>query len=337
MTLDPFIESSKFERTTSTLTPQFRSHSLPLIIRIMRMLDDGYYPARIAGLLGKTRSHIHYYIKKLEKAAFIEKQESLKTIKKGLYVRKSRGALTLYHITQAGTNFIAGIERGALGRVVRLHNCYFKYPILRGAVKLIDWRKVELNNWTQLIGLELGLKVRKNPKSVEVIAPVVEGRNPYRLLLEAKEQADVLAGHLEQKFGMVLGRGKLSRKTHFGIYDPVANELTKYMEFSGARGKMDQSETYGELDLFSPEAAEEYLVMPAKISHLESDISDVKASMQIFGAGMREHMKLIANVEKLVVELREVVRVLSGKKELLKNTVLEKKVQSSLTDFADSH
>lgn len=93
----------------------------------------------------------------------------------------------------------------------RLHNVFFKYPILEAPKVEIVWRKVELANWTQLIGTELGLRVRKNTDSIEVVAPVVEGRDPYELLFKAREEADFLAAYLERKFGMVF-RARFSFK-----------------------------------------------------------------------------------------------------------------------------
>ena len=289
---------------------KFSRSSLTLVRRIMKMLEAGYYPARIARILGKHRSHIHYYLKRLENMGYIEKEESLERLKPGLYVKRVRGIITLYRITQAGSNFLAGIERRAVGRRLRLHNAYFKYRIVRQPTGKIAWRKVELTNWTQLIGLELGLKVRKNPGSIEVIAPVVEGRDPYELLFRARDEADCLATHLEQKFGMVLGRGKLSRKAHWGVYDPVAGVYSKFFQLSDDVAKIDESEGFSEIDWLSPEAAKDYLIMPMRVQRLEQDVKDIKEGQRLFSEGMLEHMKMIQEVRELARETRELVKAL---------------------------
>jgi hypothetical protein len=50
--------------------------------------------------------------------------------------------------------------------VFRLHRCFFKYPILReGVYPAGDFRRVEMVNWTALLGLEQGVKVRHTSRS----------------------------------------------------------------------------------------------------------------------------------------------------------------------------
>ena len=49
---------------------------------------------------------------------------------------------------------------------MRLHNVVVKYPILKQPGIEIDWRKVELQNWSQPIGREAGLTVRRNSDSL---------------------------------------------------------------------------------------------------------------------------------------------------------------------------
>lgn len=331
MVLDDYFDGSKFEPESRTFrAPHYRESTLPLVRRLMKMLDAGYYPARIAELLGKSKGTIAYHIKKLLECGFIEKTESLEHLKDGLYVKRFRGVITLYKVTHLGSNFLAGIERRIRGRVLRLHNAYFKYPILRQPRVPVVWRKVELTNWTQLLGRELGLRVRKNPGSIEVIASVVEGKDPYRMLFRAREEADSVAKHLEGKFGMVLGRSSLSRRPHFGIYDPVANEFSKFFELSDDVGKIDESEGYGEVDLYSPETAKEYLLMPLRVRELEKDMTEIKDGQRLFSEGMVEHMKMIKEVRALVEELRNVVPGLAKRNKLRARRTEQKK---TLNDF----
>jgi len=287
------------------MSSNFELRNLTLVRRIMKMLDAGYYPAYIARILGRSKSLIHYYVKKLEKRGFIEKRESLPILQlDGSYAKKNRGLITVYRVTQAGSNFLDRIERMAVGRVLRLHNVFFKYPILEQPKKKIKWRKVQLVNWTQLVGTELGMTVRKNSdSSIEITVRVIEGRNPWELLFKAREQADFLAGYLEQKFDMKLGRPHLSRKPHFGVYDPVARIFSRFFEFSTEDAKIDESEGCGEIDWLTPFTAADYLNMPSKVRKIEKDIGEMKEGMRLFSEGMLEHMKLIR-------ELRDLVKVL---------------------------
>lgn len=302
---------------------RFYAKTLPLIVRILKMIEAGYYPAKIADMLGRSRSGIHYHIKKLAEAGYLEPLESLTPLLRldtmepwdKQITKKMKGAIKLYRLTQAGSNFLAGIERKARGRVVRLHNLYVKYPIVRQPSKRIKWRRVEMTNWTQLLGRELGLTVRKNPRSVEVITSVSEGTDPWKMLFQARAEADNLAAHLEQKFDMELGRGELSRKPHFGVYDPVAAQFSKHFLLSDDVGKIDESEGFGEKDYFSPDAAKDQLLLPSNVSALRRDMDDVRASQQMvldemkeFRLGVAEHMRLIRELQTTTMEGRELVK-----------------------------
>jgi hypothetical protein len=173
-----------------------------------------------------------------------------------------------------------------------LHNVVFKYGILSGPVRVVDWgRVVRLRNWGQLVGSELGLTVRKNPDSVEVFCRVLEGDNPYELLFRAREEADRLAGYLEQKFGMVLGRGVLSRKPHFGVYDALAGKFSENFQLSDDVAKIDESEGYGEIDWHDPEAAKNYLLMPMNVERLSNEVKELNVRLQSLEAGLTTIMQ----------------------------------------------
>ena len=170
------------------------------------------------------------------------------------------------------------------------------FPIIVQPEVEIDWRKVKPYNWGQLIGRELGLTVRKNPDSVEVFTSVLYGDNPYELLFKSRDEADNLASHLEHKFRMKLGRPRLSRKPHFGVYDALASKWSKNFQLDTECGKIDKSMGFGEIDWTDPVSAANYLKMPDRLERIEK-------SMETFAKGMEEHMALIQ-------ELRDLVRVL---------------------------
>ena len=257
------------------MSQKFRRQTLTLLRLILKLLDEGYYPAKIARIVGRKKQTIHYHIKRLLKFGYIRLQ--------------CRDAITVYEVTQAGKKFLDEVERGCLvGRVLRLHNVVFKYPVLREPVRRVDWRRVELRNWGQLVGRELGLTVRKNPSSVEIFCGVLDGDNPFELLFKAREEADRLAGYLEEKFGMVLGRGRLSRKPHFGVYDPVAAKCGRFFELTDDLGKFDESEGYGEIDWFDPEAAKNYLLLPNTVSRIQKDVDSLRLELNALNAELQE-------------------------------------------------
>jgi hypothetical protein len=276
------------------LCSKFKQGSLNTAIVILRFLRDGLYPAEIARRLGKSRSFVHYYTDKMEELCLIEKQT-------GVVTESDRSGSFIIHylLTNNGSTFLEEMENGIFHRQVRLHNCYWLYPIVEQPKSRIDWRKVELQNWHQLIGRELGLTVRKNPDSLEIVSGIVYGSNPYELLFKSRDEADKLALHLERKFRMKLGRPSMSRKPHFGIYDPLASKWSEHLQLDTECGKIDRSLGYGEIDWTDPVSAQNYLCMPNRLERIER-------SMEVFASGMHEHMLLIR-------ELREVVQALKDK------------------------
>ena len=149
-----------------------------------------------------------------------------------------------------------------------------------------------------MIGRELGLTVRKNPNSVEILTSVLYGNNPYELLFKSRDEANIVAYHLEQKFHMVLGRPKLSRKPHFGVYAPVVGKWSENFQLDTEFGKIDQSKGYGEIDWTDPVSAANFLRMPNRLKRIEN-------SLETFAKGMDQHMLLIAELRDLVNALKD--------------------------------
>jgi hypothetical protein len=238
-----------------------------------------------------SRQHVHYYLKKLEKA--------------GLVKRVGPRWPAFYETTETCKKFLTGCEGLKPSFVFRLHNCVFKYPILEKPVQPVDWRRVEKMNWSALIGSELGLTVEQTTRHVIVYCDAVEGRDPSELLLLAKDAADRVAAHLRLKYGIRLGEGSLARKVHLGVYDPVAALVSHYWQVSDDVAKVDESEGFGEIDWLSVEAAKDYLLMP----------QNVKRLIQIqenFANAMNEHLKLIEALQALTQKMDKVVEKLSS-------------------------
>ena len=61
------------------------------ILPILRYLEAGNYPAKIARMLGFSKPHVFYYIRKLEQA--------------GLVHRQKRSNIVIYTVTQRGKKF----------------------------------------------------------------------------------------------------------------------------------------------------------------------------------------------------------------------------------------
>lgn len=253
------------------------------LVPILKYIHAGNYPAKIARVLGLSRQHVHYYIKKMRKA--------------GLIKRSRVKWPAFYSLTPRGKKVLTRCERLAPGFLFRLHNVVFRYPLLACDCELAGWVRVQKRNWAASFGKVLGVRVEKTTRHILVYCDVVEGYGPDELLLRAKDQADRVAVALQVKYGMKVGLGKLCRKPHFGVYDPVAALMSKYVQLSDDVAKIDESETYGEIDWLSERAAKDYLLMPG-------NVRGILAALNEFAQGMRDHRAMIKEIRELVEELR---------------------------------
>jgi len=261
---------------------KFERSSLTLVRDVLRYVDAGNYPAKIARFLGKPRSHIHYYLRSLQHAGYIRKE-----------TKQAKGKPVFYMLTENAKKLLDRLENSAVpSRTLRLHNFVVKYPVLEGPRVTVDWRRVELQNWDQFVGSACGLSCRKNTDSLEVFADVIEGPDPSELVYRAGRECDCVARYLESKFQMRLGLGSPSRKPHFSVYDPFAEKFTENMEFTDpSLAKMDRSPpSPGEIDFFSPDAARSYLVMmatgPARLSQIERQLETLVKGQATFDQRM---------------------------------------------------
>ncbi|MCW4003611.1 MAG: hypothetical protein NWE95_06850 [Candidatus Bathyarchaeota archaeon] len=292
MAEEPVGRSQNFAFSKSKVKFDFntvRSRVLP----ILKGIEVKMYPAKIGRTRGWSKQHVAYYVGKLEKA--------------GLIRRLKRSSFVDYELTERGQNFLVSCE-GVLfsSGIFRLHRCFFKFPILReGVYPLGDFRRVEMQNWTALLGLEQGVKVRHTATSWIVHVETLYGRSPGELVTLAKNLADRVAKGLSSKYGCVLGEGQINKRHELGIDDPVANLLNRYFTVSTPKRVIDDSlgEDEGELDHLGRDAAVEYLLMPERLKKLEGQMGNVLYDLEKIAGS-------IAKLDKMGYDLAKVAEVL---------------------------
>jgi len=242
------------------------------------LLRDGSYPTQAGRMVGWSRSHTFYYVKRLVKLGYLKRQV--------------RDAATFYTLTQRCSNFLTGSEARGLPRVVRLHNFCAKYPIVAEPRVPVDWGRVQqMRNWEKVLGTVFGLTVERTTRHVLVYADVVEGGNPWELVYLAWRETDRLASYLEESWKMRLGRPSLKDpKLHFAVYDPVASRIVKdYRVTLDGVAEVDQSPpSPGEVDWFSPESAEDYLLMGARMRTVEQRTARMETNLEAVASSLRE-------------------------------------------------
>ena len=240
-----------------------------------------------------------YYLHKLQKA--------------GLVRRKKRSAAVFYELTRLGQNFLTSCEGVVFGSgVFRLHRCFVKFRVLReGVYPRGDFRRVEMVNWTALLGLMYGVRVRHTSRHWIVHVEALFGGHPGELFVLAKNLADRVAKGLMLKYGCVLGEGRVGRGYELAVDDPVAKLLSRYFTVSTSKRKMDHSpgELEGEIDHLSRDAAIEYLLMPERVKKLEGQITALSTQVE----------DLQCDVHQLVQVLKEALTPKENHASLLKN------------------
>ena len=257
MAVDMAPRSKVFLRSKSKVKFDFTTVRTR-VIPILKRVEVGDYPSKIGRIHGWSKQHVAYYIKKLQKA--------------GLVHRKLRSHVVFYELTDKGKNFLVSCEGVVFGSgVYRLHKCQVRFGIVSEGLLPIDFRRVEMTNWTALLGLEQGVNVRRTSRSWIVHIETLYGKHPGELFTLAKNLADRVARSLMSKYGCRLTEGEVCKGYELAVDDPVAQLLSPYFTVSTGKRKMDHSpgEDEGEIDHLSRDAAVEYLLMPERIKALE--------------------------------------------------------------------
>jgi predicted transcriptional regulator len=280
------------------------------VIPILKGIEVQMYPAKIGRVRGWSKQHVDYYVKKLEKA--------------GLIRRLKRSNFVDYELTERGQNFLISCE-GVLfsSGVFRLHRCFFKFPVLReGVYPSSDFKRIEMQNWTALLGLEQGVKVRHTTTSWIVHVETLYGRSPGELVTTAKTLADRVAKGLMSKYGCVLGDGKINKRHELGVDDPVANLLNRYFTVSTPKRVIDDSpgEDEGELDHLGRDAAVEYLLMPERVKKLEGQFDNVLCDLERISGSLTRLEKMGCDLGRVADILGKIVNS-EGTQDVAKGSV----------------
>lgn len=288
--------------------------------KILELLHERNYAAKIARLLGLSGRKVHYWVKKAQQLGLIQLDK--------------KDVAHFYRLSQKGREYLdyktlRGSDKDVFSRVFRLHNFGMKYRVLEGPKVVVDWRKVELQNWDKLVGSVLGVTVELTTKHLVIHADTVRGRDPWKLLFMCYRECERVANYVEQSMGMRLEVGELLRKPHWGIEDEGANVLSQFMEITDGVAKIDESEGHGEIDWFSPDAAKNYLltftVLPNMMRRQQVDINEVKEVLTLFGKELKTHLSVMRGIDKSVKSLDKSVANLQKGTEELRETIRDLK------------
>lgn len=172
--------------------------------------------------------------------------------------------------------------------VFRLHRCFFKFAVLREEMYPSgDFKRVEMQNWSALLGLEQGVKVRHTTMSWIVHVEVIRGRTPVEVTNLALNLAGRVRNALCSKYGCVLGEGKIVAG-EMAHEDPVASLFGRFFTVRTDNRKIDHSWGPGELEHTQRDAVIEYLQMPEKVKNIEVEVAALRSDIGLLTSTLRQ-------------------------------------------------
>jgi DNA-binding MarR family transcriptional regulator len=252
-------------QTMRSRSSKFYPRSLTLLVSILELIKQGTIASDIAKQLNMKKSHVSYYFTKARNLGYLKKV--------------TRDAFTLIELTQAGKNLLDQYTQNNISiPVCRLENIQFKAKVLQMPTIPVDWKKIEMHNWTQYTSQIDGVHVRLNDGSVPslVFLPSpVEGDDPFQLYTVMVIACVNVMLELNDKFGLRVGPLELGSRGEWLVYDPVAKSFCKntghgQVTYDGI-GKVNASPPrhIGEFEFHDPRALLDYLEMPKRLQNIE--------------------------------------------------------------------
>jgi hypothetical protein len=236
------------------------------------MIEQDNIASQIAEKLNRDKQLISYHINRLKKFGYV------KEIMRDVYKR--------LEITQAGKNFL---DQYTISRsnhnepICRLENIRFKAAIYKmPPPESLDWKKIELNNWSQYNSQIDDVKIRLNKgksPTIEFIPSPIDGDDPYTLRDKAFYGCIKAAEKLKEILQIEIGIPEQSSSPEYVIYNPIAREFSRYLgqvRVEG-RGKVNASgpRRIGEFEFSDPRAAAVFMDLPRRIVELEQKVESL--------------------------------------------------------------
>jgi DNA-binding MarR family transcriptional regulator len=252
------------------------------------MIEEGLRASEIAKNLNLDKQLISYHIRRLKERGYV--------------IEIVRDAFKLLEVTQPGKNFLVQYEnekekeKEALNQpICRLENIRFKAHVIRMPAISTDWKKVEMNNWSQygfnIDSIRIHLNHGGSP-SIEFIPSAIDNDDPYKLHTMVLYDCTQVAKKLEETLDMEFDRLELSSKAEFVYYDPFAKAFCKFngqLTVDGI-GKVNASKPrkIGELEFHDPRALADYMAMPRRLYNVETQVNSVKLDITHVKQGVKE-------------------------------------------------
>ena len=263
-------------KSSKNTSSKFYLKSLTLMVSILELVKQGTIAADIARCLNMKKSHVSYYITKAKKLGYLK--------------QVTRDAFAILELTQAGKNLLDRYTQNQNNTsipICRLENMQFKAKILQMPTIPVEWKKIEMHNWTQYTSDIDSVHVRLNDGAVPTLVLLpspVEGDDPFQLYTIVVCACYNVILELHNRLGLRVGSLELGSRPEWLVYDPVAKSFCKnnghgQITIDGV-GKVNASPPrhIGEFEFHDPRALVDYLAMPKRLQNIEAMLTEIHRS-----------------------------------------------------------
>ena len=239
-------------------------------IAILRRLYFQYYTlSELYNLLGMTKQHLSYYLKKFKNEGFV--------------IQPYPGA---YGITESGKNFFEQLMENNRKNLIRLENMRYKFPIysnLNLLLEFLNWKQTKLKNVNvyhgEFEGYSLRIFAGKKP-SVEITCQHYHGTNNYQIMWEAKDDIEKIMMKFSEKFDVKMGPPEPSMEPDFALPSKLSEDIL--MAYGASQLKSDsvtlnKSRGRGyDWETHSIDSSQLVLNLPNMIEKMSFQIEEIK-------------------------------------------------------------
>ncbi len=205
--------------------------------------------------------------------------------------REKRSNVVFYQLTEESKNLVTSCD-GKMhpAKLLRFDKCQVAYEVLAEGQIPVDFKRIEMTNWTALLGTELGVKVRKTSRSWIVHVGVVRGVSQVEVANLALNAANRVRDALVSKYACILGPGEIVAG-ELAQEDPVSSLFGRYFSVRTDKRKIDHSWNVGELEHLQRDAVIEYLQMPERIRNVEQQIMSLRKDIAVIAAMLGKFLR----------------------------------------------
>jgi DNA-binding transcriptional ArsR family regulator len=296
---------------------------LPLRLKIYRLLVEGYAKERIAQILKKPKSLIHYHVKKLEEEGIVKRVPGSKSpilYTRGINYLKAEEQLKKYgeNTDHQGWLVVQASPR------VRYHRIGYRFKVQSPPSRTPPWQKQWQASGVQysemVITLENGGKWDKNIRireikgknsSIVIWLPeyVCNSKEELEQAVKLKEsQAIKVANWLQKHFGYRLGIIEEYQEPHFAI--PIPKHVAEAAVRAGIRTEkvwIDVSGGEGDLETNDEEMAITLMSLPEITANLAKKADSQEKRMLMLETALRNIVEFAIHQTKIIDALQQML------------------------------